>query len=209
MTSKKRNNSPAKGPTSNKPKGINENMALQPVTPEPTNDPESHAGYFSGMSPRKAIEVATGRWYPGRGDVSGGSATVPKPTIKAVAKEPEPEHEKEEEDERRKRTKRKRRPTSLRSVTGVPAVELTPASMVLLIWSYNHISEDHVGHDDGYNPRCDFGSCGWTRKGRRDLLMAHVVRHIHDYKPLKCDQCDYSTKEARELVRHKKRKDHQ
>ena len=51
------------------------------------------------MSPRKAIEVATGRWYPGRGDVSGGSATVPKPTIKAVAKEPEPEHEKEEEDE--------------------------------------------------------------------------------------------------------------
>jgi len=34
MISKKRNNSPAKGPTSNKPKGINENMALQPVTPE-------------------------------------------------------------------------------------------------------------------------------------------------------------------------------
>lgn len=46
-----------------------------------------------------AIEVARGRWYPGRGDVSGGSATVPKPTIKAVAKEPEPEHEKEEEEE--------------------------------------------------------------------------------------------------------------
>ncbi|TIA59599.1 hypothetical protein D6C77_04732 [Aureobasidium pullulans] len=207
MTSKKRNNSPAKGPASNKPKGINENMVLQPVTPEPTNDPESHAGYFSGMSPRLAIEVATGRWYPGRGDVSGGSATVPKPTIKAVAKEPEPEpeHEKEEEDEEDEEEEKAHEPqichwgACRQTYTGVDGA----ADLV------NHISEDHVGHDDGYNPRCDFGSCGWTRKGRRDLLMAHVVRHIHDYKPLKCDQCDYSTKEARELVRHKKRRDHQ
>ncbi|KEQ81351.1 hypothetical protein M438DRAFT_358068 [Aureobasidium pullulans EXF-150] len=153
MTSKKRKNSPAKGPTTNKPKGINENMALQPITPEPTNDPGSHAGYFSGMSPRMAIEVAQiCHWGACR-----------------------------------------------QTYTGVDGA----ADLV------NHISEDHVGHDDGYNPRCDFGSCGWTRKGRRDLLMAHVVRHIHDYKPLKCDQCDYSTKEARELVRHKKRRDHQ
>ncbi|THX72962.1 hypothetical protein D6D05_07606 [Aureobasidium pullulans] len=178
MTSKKRNVSPAQGPTSKKPKGNNEDMALQPVTPELTNGPESPAGYFSGMSPRMAIEVARGRWYPGRGDVSGGSATVPKPTIKAVAKEPEPEHEKEEEDEENEEEEKAH-------------------------------YEDHVGHDEGYNPRCDFGSCGWTRKDRRDLLMAHVVRHIHGYKPLQCDQCDYSTKELRELVRHKKRRDHQ
>ncbi|OBW65045.1 MAG: Alcohol oxidase [Aureobasidium pullulans] len=205
MTSKERNNSPAKGPTSNKPKGINENMALQPVTPEPTNGDESPLGYFSGMSPRMAIEVARGRWYPGRGDVSGGSATVPKPTIKAVAKEPEPEHEKEEEDEEGEEEEKAHEPqichwgACRQTYTGVDGA----ADLVY------HISEDHVGHDEGYNPRCDFGSCGWTRKDRRDLLMAHVVRHIHGYKPLQCDQCDYSTKELRELVRHKKRRDHQ
>ena len=33
--------------------------------------------------------------------------------------------------------------------------------------------------------------------------MAHVVRHIHNYKPIKCDQCNYSTKEPRELCRDK------
>jgi len=177
-----------------------------------------------------AIEVATGRWYPGRGDVSGGSATVPKPTIKAVAKEPEPEHETEEEDEEDEEEEKAHEPqichwgACRRTYTGVDgAADLVVRTLLLpsipishpifcmptLTLYQNHISEDHVGHDDGYNPRCDFGSCGWTRKDRRDLLMAHVVRHIHDYKPLKCDQCDYSTKEARELVRHKKRKDHQ
>ncbi|THX06184.1 hypothetical protein D6D13_06649 [Aureobasidium pullulans] len=31
----------------------------------------------------------------------------------------------------------------------------------------NHIGENHVGHDDEYNPRCDWGSCGWTRKEKR------------------------------------------
>ncbi|THY90297.1 hypothetical protein D6C92_06815 [Aureobasidium pullulans] len=73
----------------------------------------------------------------------------------------------------------------------------------------NHIGENHVGHDDEYNPRCAWGSCGWTRKERRDLLMAHVVRHIPDHKPNKCDQCDYRTKELRELTRHKKKREHQ
>ncbi|THZ15440.1 hypothetical protein D6C89_09723 [Aureobasidium pullulans] len=73
----------------------------------------------------------------------------------------------------------------------------------------NHIGENHVGHDDEYNPRCDWGSCGWTRSERRDLLMAHVVRHIPDHKPIKCDQCDYRTKELTELTRHKKKREHQ
>lgn len=41
------------------------------------------------------------------------------------------------------------------------------------------------------------------------MLMAHVVRHIPDHKPIKCDQCDYRTKELRELTRHKKKREHQ
>ncbi|THW82984.1 hypothetical protein D6D15_09888 [Aureobasidium pullulans] len=90
-----------------------------------------------------------------------------------------------------------------------PAARRSPASMVLPTSLYNHIGENHVGHDDEYNPRCDWGSCGWTRKERRDLLMAHVVRHIPDHKPIKCDQCDYRTKELRELTRHKKKREHQ
>ncbi|CAD0058479.1 unnamed protein product [Aureobasidium pullulans] len=47
----------------------------------------------------------------------------------------------------------------------------------------NHIGENHVGHDDEYNP----AATGARAVGR----------------------CDYRTKELRELNRHKKKREHQ